>query len=75
MYSSQAAVGDVALLEYFTAAVVDEYFEKHPNITPDDDEEIEKIYQLTLKELNIGYLREVISWRIRDLIEGTAEPI
>ena len=72
MYSSVNAVGDVALLEYPTVCVVDEYFARHPDITPDNKEEIDKIFQLVLKELNIDYLREVIAWRIQEWIDGTA---
>lgn len=75
MYSNVNAVGDIAELEYATAKIVDKYFEKHPNVNPDDYDEIDKIYELVLEELNVEHLRSVIEWRIRDLIDGTAEEI
>lgn len=75
MYLNPNAVGNVACLEYPTLEIVDEYFEEHPNITINDKDEIEKIYQLALKELDIECLRELIEWRIRDLVDGTAESL
>ena len=76
MYSNPHAVGPIASLEYPTCAIVDEYFEKHPNIASEnEDDVIEEIYQHVLDELNIGYLRNIIEWRLDNLIDGTAEPL
>ena len=75
MYMNCNVVGDISYLEFPTLNIVDEYFEKHPNITPDDKDENEKIYQLVLKELDIELLHDLIEWRIQDLVNGTAEPL
>lgn len=75
MYSNPNVVGEIALLEDVACEVVDEYFEKHPGITHDNEDVIEEVYQLVLDKLNIEYLHNVIEWRLDNLIDGTAEPI
>ena len=67
MYSSPHSVGPVALLECYVAEIVDEYFEDHPWLESEDDEDIELVYQHVLKEINIEYLRKVVRWKLEEL--------
>ena len=53
MYSSPNSVGPIALLEYDVVDIIDEYFEDHPWMENENDEDVELIYQHVLKEINI----------------------
>ena len=72
MYSSPHAVGPIALLEYRVCDYVDNYAANHMHIKV-NDKLIDKLYNEIIKDLDISYLREVVAWRLNELIEEEEE--
>ena len=69
MYSSPQAVGPIAIIEYEVVDIINEYFERHPWLEAESEEDVETLYQYVLKEINIKYLRKVVRWRLEELNE------